>query len=76
MAKRKKKGPAKIHRVFPEGPLKSVELPKPTDSGHELEAGLTGPKDPGHDLDFERALIDWIVAHREKWKRKQKPGGQ
>ena len=29
----------------------------------------------GHDLGFDRALTDWIVKHRSKWKRaRQMPG--
>ena len=32
----------------------------------------------GHDIGFERALIDWIVKHRSKWRkaRHSQPAGQ
>lgn len=31
----------------------------------------------GHDIGFEKALLDWIVKHRAGWrsKRQQKPNG-
>jgi len=31
----------------------------------------------GHDIGFERALLDWIVKHRTNWRRDRvkKPGG-
>ncbi len=28
----------------------------------------------GHDIGFERALTDWIVKHRSKWRRSRQPG--
>ena len=28
----------------------------------------------GHDIGFERALIDWIVKHRAKWRKTRTPG--
>jgi len=30
----------------------------------------------GHDIGFERALTDWIVKHRSKWRRSRLPSGQ
>jgi hypothetical protein len=27
----------------------------------------------GHDIGFERALTDWIVKHRSKWRRSRQP---
>ncbi|MGZ4963845.1 MAG: DUF4032 domain-containing protein [Limisphaerales bacterium] len=27
----------------------------------------------GHDIGFERALTDWIVNHRAKWRRTRQP---
>ena len=27
----------------------------------------------GHDIGFERALTDWIVKHRAKWRRSRQP---
>jgi hypothetical protein len=27
----------------------------------------------GHDIGFERALTDWIVRHRAKWRRGRQP---
>ena len=32
----------------------------------------------GHDIGFEKALLDWIVKHRAAWRtlRQQKPGHQ
>jgi len=32
----------------------------------------------GHDIGFEKALLDWIVKHRAGWRtlRQQKPGHQ
>ncbi len=31
----------------------------------------------GHDIGFEKALLDWIVKHRASWRnlRQHKPGG-
>ena len=26
----------------------------------------------GHDIGFERALLDWIVKHRSNWRRSRK----
>ncbi|HEY3854357.1 MAG TPA: hypothetical protein VGO67_08205 [Verrucomicrobiae bacterium] len=28
----------------------------------------------GHDIGFERALTDWIIKHRAKWRRSRHPG--
>lgn len=28
----------------------------------------------GHDIGFERALTDWIMKHRSKWRRARHPG--
>jgi hypothetical protein len=28
----------------------------------------------GHDIGFERALTDWIIKHRSKWRRSRHPG--
>ena len=28
----------------------------------------------GHDIGFERALTDWIVKHRSKWRRSRQTG--
>jgi hypothetical protein len=28
----------------------------------------------GHDIGFERALIDWIVKHRAKWRKSRNSG--
>ena len=28
----------------------------------------------GHDIGFERALIDWIVKHRAKWRKSHNSG--
>jgi hypothetical protein len=31
----------------------------------------------GHDIGFERALTDWIIKHRSKWRRsRQQPAAQ
>jgi len=31
----------------------------------------------GHDIGFERALTDWIIKHRSKWRRsRQQPPAQ
>lgn len=30
----------------------------------------------GHDIGFERALTDWIVKHRSKWRRARQSGPQ
>jgi len=32
----------------------------------------------GHDIGFERALTDWIIKHRSKWRRsrQQQPPAQ
>jgi hypothetical protein len=27
----------------------------------------------GHDIGFERALTDWIIKHRSKWRRGRQP---
>ena len=27
----------------------------------------------GHDIGFERALLDWIVKHRSTWRRSRRP---
>jgi hypothetical protein len=27
----------------------------------------------GHDIGFERALTDWIIKHRSKWRRSRLP---
>lgn len=27
----------------------------------------------GHDIGYERALVDWIINHREKWRAARKP---
>ena len=27
----------------------------------------------GHDIGFERALTDWIIKHRSKWRRSRQP---
>jgi hypothetical protein len=62
MGHRKKKQSPFIHPMFLESTTKPAELPK--------------PKDPCHDDGFERALIDWIVSHREKWRKKPIQGGQ
>lgn len=29
----------------------------------------------GHDIGFERALTDWIVNHRAKWRKNRQPNG-
>jgi len=29
----------------------------------------------GKDIGFERALIDWVVNHRDKWRTSRKPRG-
>ncbi len=29
----------------------------------------------GHDIGFERALTDWIIKHRSKWRRSRQPAG-
>jgi hypothetical protein len=29
----------------------------------------------GHDIGFERALTDWIIKHRSKWRRSRQPSG-
>jgi hypothetical protein len=29
----------------------------------------------GHDIGFERALTDWIVKHRSKWRKTRQPAG-
>jgi hypothetical protein len=28
----------------------------------------------GYDIGFERALTDWIIKHRAKWRRARQPG--
>jgi hypothetical protein len=28
----------------------------------------------GHDIGFERALTDWIIKHRSKWRKSRHPG--
>ena len=28
----------------------------------------------GHDIGFERALTDWIMKHRSKWRKSRQPG--
>ena len=28
----------------------------------------------GYDIGFERALTDWIIKHRAKWRRGRQPG--
>ena len=28
----------------------------------------------GYDIGFERALTDWIIRHRAKWRRARQPG--
>ena len=30
----------------------------------------------GHDIGFERALTDWIVKHRSKWRKSRQTAGQ
>lgn len=32
----------------------------------------------GHDIGFEKALLDWIIKHRSEWRndRQNSPGGQ
>jgi hypothetical protein len=30
----------------------------------------------GHDIGFERALTDWIVRHRSKWRKARQGGNQ
>ena len=30
----------------------------------------------GHDIGFDRALTDWIVKHRSKWRRARQTAGQ
>lgn len=30
----------------------------------------------GYDIGFERALTDWIIKHRSKWRRSRQPGSQ
>jgi hypothetical protein len=30
----------------------------------------------GHDIGFERALTDWIVKHRSKWRKARQSAGQ
>ena len=30
----------------------------------------------GHDIGFERALTDWIVKHRSKWRKSRHATGQ
>ena len=30
----------------------------------------------GHDIGFERALTDWIVKHRSKWRRARQTANQ
>ena len=27
----------------------------------------------GHDIGFERALTDWIIKHRSRWRRSRQP---
>jgi len=27
----------------------------------------------GHDIGFERALLDWIVKHRSSWRKNRRP---
>ena len=29
----------------------------------------------GHDIGYERALVDWIMNHREKWRAARKLAG-
>ncbi len=29
----------------------------------------------GHDIGFERALTDWIMKHRSKWRKSRQFGG-
>jgi hypothetical protein len=29
----------------------------------------------GHDIGFERALTDWIMKHRTKWRKTRQSGG-
>lgn len=29
----------------------------------------------GYDIGFERALTDWIVKHRSKWRKSRQPAG-
>ena len=29
----------------------------------------------GHDIGFERALTDWIVSHRSKWRKTRQAAG-
>jgi hypothetical protein len=29
----------------------------------------------GHDIGFEKALLDWIVKHRSAWREKRHDGG-
>jgi len=30
----------------------------------------------GHDIGFDKALTDWIVKHRSKWRRARQTAGQ
>jgi hypothetical protein len=30
----------------------------------------------GHDIGFERALTDWIIKHRSKWRRQRQAQAQ
>ena len=30
----------------------------------------------GYDIGFERALTDWIVKHRSKWRKSRQAGGR
>jgi hypothetical protein len=30
----------------------------------------------GHDVGFERALADWIIKHRSKWRKSSQPETQ
>ena len=30
----------------------------------------------GRDIGFERALTDWIIKHRSKWRKSRQTGGQ
>jgi hypothetical protein len=30
----------------------------------------------GRDIGFERALTDWIIKHRSKWRRSRHPSGR
>jgi hypothetical protein len=30
----------------------------------------------GHDIGFERALTDWIIKHRSKWRKSRQPSNK